>query len=318
MSMRPPPHSAWPDQEASMAARPAFRAAPVTITVPATSANLGSGFDSMALAYDLHDVLAAQILDEPGLDIEIAGEGSEDLRRDAKHLVVRSMYAAFDVMGGRPRGIALRCANAIPQSRGLGSSAAAIVGGMVLARAMVLGGAERLDDEHLIALATEMEGHPDNVSAALLGGAVISWMEGGRGRAVRMEVHPSVSATLFIPTTSASTSKARKALPDAVPFADAVTNLSRAALLTQALTVDPSLLFTATEDRLHQEYRRSVIPRSLSLVGKLRADGHAAVVSGAGPTVLVLHQAPFDPAPYAGASFEPRAVGISSVGAALA
>lgn len=301
-----------------MAPRPAFRAAPVTIAVPATSANLGPGFDSLAIAYDLQDVLAAQILDEPGLDIDIAGEGADELRRDAKHLVVRAMYAAFDVMGGRPRGIALRCANAIPQGRGLGSSAAAIVGGLVLARSMVLGGAERFDDQQVIALATQMEGHPDNVAAALFGGATIAWMENGNGRAVRVSVHPDIQATLFIPTTSVSTSKARKALPDSVPFTDAVTNVSRTALMTHALTVDPSLLFAATEDHLHQEYRRAVMPRTLSLISKLRADGHAAVVSGAGPTALVLHTDPFDAGSYTGASFEAHTLGIAASGAGIA
>ncbi|MSY52731.1 MAG: homoserine kinase, partial [Actinobacteria bacterium] len=118
-----------------MSAKPAFKAKPVTISIPATSANLGPGFDALGLALDIRDVIAAQVLDEKGLDVEVAGEGAEDLRKDAKHLVVKSMYEAFDAMGGRPRGLAIRCANAIPHSRGLGSSAAAIVGGMALARA---------------------------------------------------------------------------------------------------------------------------------------------------------------------------------------
>jgi homoserine kinase len=298
-----------------MASRPAFRAAPITISVPASSANLGPGFDSLALALDVRDNIAAQILDEPGLDLEIAGEGADELRRDAKHLVIRSMYAAFDAMGGRPRGLAVRCANAIPHGRGMGSSAAAIVGGIVLARSMVLGGNERLTDASAIALATELEGHPDNVAAAFYGGATLAWMEEGVAKAMTLPVHSAISATLFIPTTSVSTAKARRLLPESVPFADAVNNLSRSALLTQALTVDPGLLFVATEDRLHQEYRRSAMPRSLTLVEKLRSDGHAAVISGAGPTVVVLHTAGFDGSSYAGASFEVRPAAVAREGA---
>lgn len=300
-----------------MAARPAFRAAPVTISVPATSANLGPGFDAFGLALNLRDVLAAQILDEPGLDIQVAGEGAAELRTDAKHLVVRAMHLAFDAMGGRPRGLALRCANAIPQGRGLGSSAAAIIGGMVLARLMVLGGSERLDDQQLLSLATDLEGHPDNLAAALHGGATLAWTGAGGVQSVRLPMDQSIRATVFVPSTSVSTSKARRALPDQVPLADAVHNLSRSALLTQALANAPQLLFEATEDRLHQEYRRAVMPRSLALVTALRADGHAAVVSGAGPSVLVLHTGALDPQAYGGQSFHAHALDIAREGAGV-
>lgn len=299
-----------------MASRPAFRAAPATISVPATSANLGPGFDAFGLALDLRDILAAQILDEPGLDIQIAGEGAGELRTDAKHLVVRAMHVAFDAMGGRPRGLALRCANAIPQGRGLGSSAAAIIGGMVLARLMVLGGHERLDDERLLTLATQIEGHPDNLAAALHGGATLAWTDESGARSLPLEVHPSIKTTIFVPNTSVSTSKARKALPEQVSHADAAFNLARSALLTQALVERPDLLFAATEDRLHQEYRRSVMPRSLALVTALRHDGHAAVVSGAGPTVMVLHTGTLDAAGYVGGTFVAQNVEIAREGAA--
>lgn len=298
-----------------MVSRLAFRAAPVTISVPATSANLGPGFDSFGLALDFRDLLAAQILDEPGLDVQIAGEGADDLRTDAKHLVIRAMHRGFDEMGGRPRGLALRCANAIPQGRGLGSSAGAIVGGLVLARLMVLGGAERLDDQRLLELATEMEGHPDNVAAALHGGATLAWLTDKGVGSVALDVDPRIQATVFIPNVTVSTTKARKALPTHVPFADAVSNLSRSALLTQALAGHPELLWDATEDRMHQEYRRSVMPKSLALVSTLRADGHAAVISGAGPTVLVLHIEGFDASGYAGESFRAHQVALAREGA---
>jgi homoserine kinase len=259
--------------------RPSFRAAPAKVRVPASSANLGPGFDALGLALEMYDVLAAQVADEKCLEIDIAGEGAEDLRRDAKNLVVKSMHAAFDYMGGRPRGLRLSCANSIPHARGLGSSSAAIIGGMALARALVLGGQERLPDEKLLQLATEIEGHPDNVAAALYGGATIAWQSDDGAH---------LSAVAFIPTNGVSTSKARRLLPETVPHVDAARNAGRAALLVEAIEHHPEYLFDATDDSLHQQYRREAMPRSLSLMIKLRASGFAAFVSGAGPTVLLL------------------------------
>jgi homoserine kinase len=203
------------------------------------------------------------------------------------------MMAGFEFMGGKPRGIALRALNAIPQGRGLGSSAAAIVGGLSLARGLVLSGNNLMSDDDLIALATDMEGHPDNIAAAALGGATISWMEDrasvATGCASRFSVDPSVRALVFLPHTQLSTGKARRMLPETVPHKDAAINAGRAALLVHALSVHPELLFAATEDHLHQEYRREAMPRSVDLVRKLRGAGVAAMISGAGPSVLVLH-----------------------------
>lgn len=286
--------------------RPSFRAAPAKIRVPASSANLGPGFDALGLALEMYDVLAAQVADEKCLEVDLAGEGADDLRRDAKNLVVKSMHAAFDHMGGRPRGLRLSCANSIPHARGLGSSSAAIVGGMALARALVLGGQDRLPDEKLLQLATDIEGHPDNVAAALYGGATIAWQSAEGTRAVRIAPHPDLSAVAFIPNGGVSTSKARRLLPESVPHADAARNAGRAALLVEALEHHPEYLFDATEDSLHQQYRREAMPRSLSLVTKLRASGFAAFVSGAGPTVLLLHTSGMDDgfADFAGNSFE--------------
>jgi homoserine kinase len=159
-----------------MVSRPTFRATPVTVRVPATSANLGAGFDCLGLALEIYDGYAAQVLDEPGLDVEVAGEGANTIRKDEKNLVIASMNAAFDHMGGRPRGLALRALNAIPHGRGLGSSSSAIIGGLFLARSLVISGSERLTDSDLLALATEIEGHPDNVAAAFYGGATIAWV----------------------------------------------------------------------------------------------------------------------------------------------
>jgi len=237
----------------------------------------------------MRDRYAAQILDEAIFDVDVSGEGAEDLKKDKTHLVIRSMLRGFEHMGQKPRGIALRALNVTPHSRGLGSSSSAIVGGLALARALVHGGESLLTDDEMISLATEIEGHPDNVAAAVLGGATIAWMENGTGRAVKIDVHEKIKALAFIPAAGVSTSKARKLLPETVPHADAAANAGKSALLVHALSHRPDLLLTATEDMIHQRYRSSVMAKSFELVERFRAAGVAAVISGAGPTVLVLH-----------------------------
>jgi homoserine kinase len=271
-----------------MPASPAFRAAAVHVRVPATSANLGPGFDALGLALGLYDDVAARITDEPGIVIDVAGEGADDVPRTAKHLVVRAMQATFTRLGGQPRGFELSCANRIPHGRGLGSSAAAICAGIVLGRALTLGGEQSLDDDAAFALADELEGHPDNVAACLFGGLAVAWTGPSGARAVRLEPSAEVEPVVFVPSGQLATSKARKLLPEMVPHADAAANAGRAALLVEALTRRPELLVDATEDRLHQAYRAPAMKRSAALVEALRADGIAAVVSGAGPSVLAL------------------------------
>jgi homoserine kinase len=271
-----------------------FVRGPVTVEVPATSANLGPGFDCLGLALDLHDTLTAEVVDS-GLTIEIVGEGADSLPRDASHLVVRSMAAAFAAAGVESPGLLLRCENVIPQARGLGSSSAAIVGGLALARALLEGGTAVLPDTALLALATRIEGHPDNVAPALFGGFVISGQDAEDVWANQARIAPEVSAVAFVPPGGVSTEAARGLLPDAVAHAAAAANTGRAALLVAALADAPERLFRATEDFLHQEYRAPAMPESLALVRALRAEGLAAVVSGAGPTVLVLTAG--DPAP---------------------
>lgn len=266
-----------------------FKSNLAQISVPATSANLGPGFDCFGLALEMRDRYAAQILDEAIFDVDVSGEGAEDLKKDKSHLVIRSMLRGFEHMGQKPRGIALRALNLTPHSRGLGSSSSAIVGGLALARALVHGGESLLTDDEMIALATDIEGHPDNVAAAVLGGATIAWMENGTGRAVKIDVHEKIKALAFIPAAGVSTSKARKLLPETVPHADAAANAGKSALLVHALSHRPDLLLTATEDMIHQRYRSSVMAKSFELVERFRAAGVAAVISGAGPTVLVLH-----------------------------
>jgi homoserine kinase len=269
-------------------AKPIFRAAPVRVRVPATSANLGPGFDALGLALSLYDDIVVRVTDEPGLSVDVAGMGAASVARNSRNLVVRSMYAAFKLLGGRPRGLEVVCANRIPHSRGLGSSAAAIVGGIVAARALVAGGAERLDDDAVLALATELEGHPDNVAACLFGGLTVAWTDDGRAGALALPLAADLAPVVFVPGSSSSTRAARKLLPDVVPHSDAAHNAGRAALLVAALAARPDLAFVATEDRLHQSYRQPAMPRTLGLVDDLRAAGLPAVVSGAGPTVLAL------------------------------
>ncbi|MFE9248253.1 homoserine kinase [Streptomyces sp. NPDC007088] len=270
-------------------APPAFRAAAVRVRTPASSANLGPGFDAFGLALGLYDDVVVRVADS-GLRIDIAGEGGDSLPRDENHLLVRSLRAAFDLLGGQPRGLEIVCANRIPHGRGLGSSSAAICAAVVAARAVTIGGENRLDDPALLELATEIEGHPDNVAACLLGGFTLSWMDGGSAQALRMTPHASVVPVVFVPGNPVLTETARGLLPRTVPHADAAANAGRAALLVEALTRRPELLYTATEDRLHQEYRAPAMPDSLALVERLRADGVPAVISGAGPTVLALVQ----------------------------
>ncbi len=260
---------------------------PVRVEVPATSANLGPGFDSLGLALELRDRLEAEVLAE-GLVVEVHGAGADTVPRDESHLVVRSMRAAFGALGGQPPGLRLSCDNVIPHARGLGSSSAAIVGGLALARALVDGGAERLDDDALFGLAADIEGHPDNVAPAAYGGFTISGREAGAWFSVRAEVDPRIVAVAYVPPDPVSTEVARGLLPATVPHADAAADAGRTALLVAALGGAPEHLLTATRDYLHQDYRRAAMPASLDLVDALRADGLAAVVSGAGPTVLVL------------------------------
>ena len=258
----------------------------VLVRVPATSANLGPGFDTLGLALSLHDEVEARVI-ASGLSIEVSGEGAADVT-DAgeKHLVVRAMRAAFEEIGtGQPPGIALRCVNRIPHGRGLGSSAAAIVAGVLAGRALAGAG---FDPDDALPLASELEGHPDNVAPCLYGGLTIAWLAGGAARAVRLQPLEQITPVAIIAPAPVSTEVTRGLLPADVPHADAARNAGRAALLVAALTARPEALLDATEDRLHQDYRALAMPATHDLVGRLRAAGLPAVVSGAGPSVLAL------------------------------
>ncbi len=266
---------------------PTFRTGPVRVRPPASSANLGPGFDALGLALEWRDQMELAVT-TAGLEVEVRGEGAEAVPRDERHLLVRAARATFDALGGQPPGLRLRCLNRIPHARGLGSSSAAIVAGVLAARALADGGADMIDDAAALRLATAIEGHPDNVAACLLGGLTIAWTSEGVGRAVALTPLPGLRPVVFVPEDRAATAAARRLLPTQVPHADAAANAGRAALVVHALTADPSLLLVATEDRLHQQQREPAMPATLALVRRLRADGVAAVVSGAGPTVLAL------------------------------
>ncbi|MEV0312854.1 homoserine kinase [Nonomuraea fuscirosea] len=259
----------------------------VDIRVPATSANLGPGYDALGLALNLHDEVRATLSDERGVHVTVAGEGEGEVDLGEGHLVVKAMRAAFGRMGvPQPEGIRLHCHNRIPHARGLGSSSAAVCAGILAARALADG---ELSDDDVYALATEMEGHPDNVAPCLAGGLTVAWFDhAGVARMVKLAADQRVRPVVVVPSTRLSTEAARGLLPKDVPHEDASFNAGRAALLIAALTQrpEPELLLAATEDRLHQHYRAPAMRQSADLVERLRAVGVPAVVSGAGPTVL--------------------------------
>jgi homoserine kinase len=275
--------------------RISWPAGAVTVRVPATSANLGPGFDALGLALSLYDLVETQIT-ERGLVIEVSGTGQDTAAAGEKHLVVCAMRAAFEVLGSQPPGISLRCVNQIPQGFGLGSSAGAIVAGLLAARALWPGD-QALDAPALLRLATRLEGHPDNVAACLAGGLTIAWTGASGVNAVRLTPSDRLAPVLCVPEAPVATEVARRALPPTVPHADAAANAARAALLIAGLTADPALLMDATEDFLHQRYRAESMPASAGLVARLRAAGVPAVLSGAGPSVLALTGSGSGPGP---------------------
>jgi homoserine kinase len=261
----------------------------VLVRVPATSANLGPGFDTLGLALGLHDEVEVAVTPS-GVDIEITGEGAADIAgAGEKHLIVRTLRVALDDLNvPQPGGFSLRCVNRIPHGRGLGSSAAAITAGILAARA--LAGASVAPPD-VLPLATALEGHPDNVAPCLLGGLTIAWMTRDaaglpHAKAISLDPSPGVRPVAFIAPAPVSTKVARGLLPATVPHADAARNAGRAALLIAALTAHPEALLDGTEDKLHQDYRAPAMPHSHELVTRLRAAGVPAVISGAGPSVL--------------------------------
>ncbi|RRS00257.1 homoserine kinase [Glycomyces terrestris] len=283
-----------------------------TVRVPATSANLGPGFDSLGLALDLWDEVTAEATSGTAITVEVEGEGAGTVPGDERHLVASAMLRTFASLDLATPGLKLKCRNRIPHARGLGSSSAAIVAGIMLADALAGAG---LTPGQKLKLADEIEGHPDNVAPCLLGGFTIAYSTEDGAKAVALDPSPRIRPWVYIPQTKGLTSVARAALPEKVAYADAVFNLSRAALLVAAVSHQPSRLFEATDDRLHQRFRASGMPESTRLLQALRTSGTAAAISGAGPTVLALAVDDAD-VPEAPAGFERRRLDCAS-GAAL-
>ncbi|TLM76015.1 homoserine kinase [Pseudarthrobacter sp. NamB4] len=259
----------------------------VTVRVPATSANLGPGYDSLGLALALHDTLTVESLETDELLFDLRGEGAETLPRDASHLVIRAMEAAFERLGFRHGGLKVTADNINPHGRGLGSSASAVVAAVSAANAMVPAESRRGQD-WILQLTSELEGHPDNVAPAIFGGLALSWQDSDRYSSTSATVAGSVIPIVAVPDYELSTEAARALLPASVGHHAAAMNAGRAALLIHALTHKPEFLLAGTEDYLHQSYRAEAMRPSAALISALRTAGHAAVVSGAGPTVLVL------------------------------
>ncbi len=260
----------------------------VVVEVPATTANLGPGFDTLGMALTIHDTLTATVVDTPGIRVDVHGVGEGEVPTDERNLIARSMAHAFASKKIPVPGLHLEARNVIPHGRGLGSSGAAIVSGVMAAKGLLEGIVEFSASE-LLALATDMEGHPDNIAPSLFGGLTIAWMTEEGPKHKKLSVHRGVSLVVAVPEdASMSTQLARSLQPETVPHQDAIFNLSRSALLIAALIQSPELLFEATEDRLHQNYRASAMKDTDELLQKLRSQGYPAVVSGAGPSVLVL------------------------------
>jgi homoserine kinase len=270
----------------------------VRVRVPASSANIGPGFDSIGLALGIWDECLVTVTAEPGLRVDVEGEGAGEVPRDELNLIHRSMVAAWQQLQVQtPAGLHLNCRNAVPHCRGLGSSATSIVAGVLVAQGLcdIASGAEHADDgfdrTFTNNLAAALEGHPDNSSASVFGGMTLSWtddVDPAQIHSIQLEVSPEVIPLVFVPAAKLSTATARAVLPAQVSHAAAARNSGRAGLLVEAVTRRPEVLLAATREWLHQEQRRPAFPDSMALLDVLRARGHAAVISGAGPSVLVL------------------------------
>lgn len=280
---------------ASNSGSPAAGQRAVRVRVPATSANLGPGFDTLGIALAYGDDLTAETRDAPGALVRVTGVGEGEVPTDALNLVVRSAAHVYEQLGRELPGLELDAHNRIPHGRGMGSSGSAIVAGVMIAAGLLETDPESpvtLSDAQLLAFATDLEGHPDNVAPALFGGLTIAWTTAEGPRFKKLMVHRGVAPLVLVPSFTMSTELARSLQPQQVPHEDAVFNVSRSALLIAALTQSPELLFEATEDRLHQNYRGAAMPGTRDLIEELRTAGYPAVVSGAGPSVLVLSNGP--------------------------
>lgn len=288
----------------------------VTVRVPATSANLGPGYDCFGLALQRYDEASAT-LHPDGLRVQVEGVGAGQVPTDATHLVVRAMAKAWAAVGLELPAVHLTCRNCIPHGGGQGSSAAAIVTGVLLGRGLLADPAQ-LSDDALLQLANQMEGHPDNVAPALLGGFTVAWTRADlSAAAIRREVHPDIRVVLFSASKSSSTHHSRTLLPQMVSHADAAANSAATALMVHAMTCDPAYLLEASHDRLHQPYRAAAMPDSAALMNDLRDAGIAAVISGAGPSVLAIGTSDIDLDHWQRRGFSGQQVPICTTGATV-
>ncbi len=263
----------------------------VEVSVPATSANLGPGFDSLGLALALHNEIVAEEADRVAVTIQ--GEGAARLAKNADNVVARGVKMAYEAAGRPFRGCALACVNRVPTSRGLGSSAAAWVGGLVAGNALC---GSPLPKDALLGLAARAEGHPDNVAAAIFGGLTVSCATAGGVIAVSLPVPTNLAWVALIPEVTSATGEARAVLPASVSREDAVFNVQRVALLLASLQAGrPAALAAALEDRLHQPYRLRLFPWMPEVAAAARAAGAlGCVLSGAGPSLLAVVDGPAD------------------------
>lgn len=260
----------------------------VCAEIPATTANLGPGFDCMGLALEIFDTVLLTSLGPGEADrIDIEGAGADSLPRDRTHLILGTLRDFFDAQGWDFGGLHLECVNRIPHGQGLGSSASAITAALVLGKELARRHGVDVSAVDLFQIGSDIDGHPDNVAPCLFGGLNVSWEESGVWELAHLTPHPDISVTLAIPATVLSTKVARELIPSTVPHQDAVRNSARAALCIHAFTTDPRLLLPATKDFLHQDYRAAAYPQSHRLVQRLRGLGVAAAISGAGPAVII-------------------------------
>lgn len=257
----------------------------VKIRVPATSANCGPGFDCLGLAVSLYNTFTYELLPEGNIELEVEGEGMGQMDANADNLAFASFYALWEELGQKPVGLRIRMENTIPFARGLGSSSSAIVAGLVAASFL---SGENMEKEKLVDLATKIEGHPDNVAPALLGGFTISFVADGKAETLNVTPAKPFKLVALIPDMPLLTKKAREALPKEIPLADAVFSMSRASLLVASIMKgDYTRLNLGLEDRLHQPYRLPLIPGAKeALMAACEAGAYQAIISGAGSTLM--------------------------------
>lgn len=259
----------------------------VKVKVPATSANLGPGFDCVGMALNLFNTIEVSSECFDGLVIEVTGEGSGDIPLDETNLVYQSMKKVFDLVDFSYKGLHIKLHNDIPLTRGLGSSAACIVGGLLSANYI---SGQKLSTKQIIDLAAKMDGHPDNVLPALVGSMTVACMDSDKVYYVRVDPPINVRFAVLVPDFELETSKARKAIPESIPTEDAVFNIGRAALMIASfLTGNVENLMIATQDKLHQPYRKSLIPGFQGILDACKQNGaKGAFLSGAGPTIIAI------------------------------